>query len=499
MKTPVMILLLAALALPVFAGTAPAPYVDSVVSLNVTFQTYNEDRPWNKRTPQTRNAYAAVIEGPFLLTTAQMIADATLIEVEKHGLPLRTEARVILADPEADLALLQVDAPDFFKDLRPVRFAKKLPKEGAVTTARWKDGQLETWVSRTTRLQVRESFFGSLNHLFLMVLTDLPNGGWSEPVFFQGEFLGLTANQTKQETNVIPCEFIEAFLRSTRDPGGYRPFAAFGIHWQVNEDPALAAFLGLEGPLRGIVVREIPWGSSGCGVLQPRDILLSLDGKPIDPSGNYVHPDYGRIDFTDILTRGFRAGDHVPVEVLRQGQILRLIMPLSSFPAEVHLIPWRRYADPPPFLIAGGLIFRELDGPYLRTWGDEWQKKAPATLVTMNHLLEQAQEPERRRIVLLQGVIPDDFTLGYQNLEDLAVDKVNGQKVDSLQGVEAALRQPVSGFHIIEFLPFQQLRQVVLDASGLEEATTRIMADYQIPLRKRLRDKPLPDPGPACK
>lgn len=52
-----------------FAGTAPAPYVDSVVSLNVTFQTYNEDRPWNKRTPQTRNAYAAVIEGPFLLTT----------------------------------------------------------------------------------------------------------------------------------------------------------------------------------------------------------------------------------------------------------------------------------------------------------------------------------------------------------------------------------------------------------------------------------------------
>ena len=59
------------------SGADPSDLESQVVSLYVTHQRYDDDRPWAKSNPMGRAAFATVVEGPALLTLAQMVSDST--------------------------------------------------------------------------------------------------------------------------------------------------------------------------------------------------------------------------------------------------------------------------------------------------------------------------------------------------------------------------------------------------------------------------------------
>ncbi len=507
-----LVLLAAALApaalAPAAVAAAPAegaspvagnPLESSVVSLSITYQGYIEDRPWAKENPAARESNAVVVEGPLLLTTARYLLDATFIQATKRGRADRFPARIVHMDPEIDLAVVAVDDPAFFADLVPARLADVVPTSGTVLSARWRNRQFEVSNSRVSRVEVTESTFGMLAHLKLWVRSDLAGGGWSEPIFdAAGRLLALTCGQDEQQASAVPVEILRAYLDDARSGRPYRGFAGFGVAWQINRDAALARHLGLAGPVRGIVVRAVPWGSTGCGVLRPQDLLLAVDGHAVDAEGYYEHPRYGRLRFTNLLVDGRRVGDVVPVRVLRGGKELDLDMPLRAYPTTARLVPWRRPGTPPAYLVAGGFAFRELDAAYLRTWGKDWRKNAPLPLMARFDIEDDEQRPDRRRFVVLMFVLPDEYNIGYDDLEDLLVGAINGRPVDSIEDVEEAFRHPVGGFHTVTFLPNGERDEAVLDAATFEEATARILETYRIPERRRLSPAPPPEVSPAC-
>jgi hypothetical protein len=258
----------------------------------------------------------------------------------------------------------------------------------------------------------------------------------------------------------------------------------------------MARFLGQMGERSGILVRQVPWGSTGHGVLEPRDLLLSLDGHALDASGFYRHPRLGRLEFPQILADGHRVGDVVPARVLRNGKTVDVRLALRDYPASMDLVPVRRGAAPPPYLVAGGFVFRELDADYLRSWGRDWTKSAPIQLLSRYLLSRSAQEPGRRRIVFVHQVLPSAFNIGYQEVSSLPVERINGRPVDSIAAVAEALRHPDGEFHVIEPTASAGAEQIVLDAAGLEDATRAILEEYGIPAAVRLAEAP-PPAGPA--
>jgi len=74
----------------------------------------------------------------------------------------------------------------------------------------------------------------------------------------------------------------------------------------------------------------------------------------------------------------------------------------------------------------------------------------------------------------------------------------NGVPVDTIDKLDQALSRPVDGLHTFVLAPNPFVREIVLEASGLEAATSQILEEYGIPAAKRLPASPPPDGGPTC-
>jgi hypothetical protein len=497
-KTPLRLLAIALAAVSSTVATARSSYESQIVVLSVTTQAFDQWRPWEKRIPETRTVQAVVLDGSLLMTTADNLEGATVILAEKHGGPLREAARIVHLDPDVNLAILTVDKPGYFEDLQPVVLASSVPRQGSVSIVRWKSGQIEISSSRVTRIEVESTYMGALKHAFLSVETSLPDGGWAEPVFADDRLVGITYVQDGQTASVTPVDMLRAYFESVRAPQGYREFANLDVYWQPNRDPVLARALGLEGEPRGILITKVPWGSSACGALFPRDILLSLDGHAVDAAGSYEHPRYGRLRFTQIVVEGHHAGDVISGEVLRNGSKVAVRLALRAARAAADLMPIHTAGEAPPYAIEGGLVFRELNGMFLRSWGKDWDKKAPAFLRTRYDLFRTGQTPSRRRVVLLAYVFPSAYTVGYGELENLPVARINGRDVDSIDDVAEAFEHPEGEFHRIVFEPNPVRSEMVVEAGTLAATTRAILEAYRIPAALRLRENPPPDLGSLC-
>lgn len=472
-------------------------YERSVVSLNVTYQTWDEDRPWVKSAPRKRTASAVMVGEQRLLTTAQMLDHAVFLTVEAFGRSWDVQPRIERIDRTVNLALLTFEDGADLSAFAPVRVAERTPTSGTLRSARWRRQEIEDAASRIIRLEVERVWGSRTHHAFLRMRTDMAGGGWAEPVFDGDRLVALTVSQSQDESRAIPAEILRAFLERDAKTDGAAGFTTLGANWQINRDVGVSRFLGQRGEPRGILVRQLPWGSSACGVLKPRDILLALDGESIDADGYYSHPWLGNLHFDQIFAEHLRPGQRVTARVLRDGRELDLTLTARAYPSALDLVPSFRDGAP-PYVVAGGLVIRELDVPYLRTWGNEWTKDAPDSLLSRFYFGQEAQTPGRRRVVLITSVLPTAYNLGYQDLRDAVIERINGRDIGKIEDALEAFGHPEDGFHIIELAPEALRGRIVLDAETFESATAEIIQAYDVPAALRPREEALPDGGGEC-
>jgi len=213
-------------------------------------------------------------------------------------------------------------------------------------------------------------------------------------------------------------------------------------------------------------------------VLKPQDMILQIDGFDIDIQGDYQDPEYGHLMLENLSTRNKWAGDDVKMKIWREGKPLDITYRLPKYEYSTALVPMATYDHEPEYLMIGGLVFEPLTDSYLQSWGNDWKRRAPFRLT---YYRTESPEKDRPSLVLLSQVLPDPYNIGYQEQRCLVVDKVNGQRVNRLPELRAALDKPVNGFHVIEFVQSDSLRKMVLVAGDAErEATSRVLKRYGI-------------------
>jgi hypothetical protein len=167
------------------------------------------------------------------------------------------------------------------------------------------------------------------------------------------------------------------------------------------------------------------------------------------------------------------------VKVLRDGERLDLRLPLRVMRTDEDRVPAYVFGRGPDYVVVGGLVFEELTRPYLAAWGD-WARRAPPRLLVAMDREPEDGRAEPKKIVVLSSVLPDAANLGYQELRDLIVQRVNGREIASLADLRQAFASPQGGFDVVEFLAGQGTARAVLDVGEARDAAARIRQAYGI-------------------
>lgn len=453
-----------------------SPFEASVVTLEVTSKAYDYFQPWNKPTRAVRK-HALVSSGRELITTAQNLSDLTLVRAQRGGRGRWFNAQVQWVDYHANVAVVTVDGDAFWEDLAPAPLADLVPRQNDYDILRWSGGNLEIRRADFSKFTVSEGSMSFSPRIQLELNTELNGLGWAEPVVAAGQVVGLTVSKGGSVCSVMPMPFIRRILAARRD-GHYAGLGFFDFVWQQGENPATLEFLKLDSEPRGAVVIEIPKRVPEDYALRRFDLILEVDGFPVDMQGDYEDPDYGHLMIEALATRRHFAGQRIPMKVLRDGvaRDIEYVVPKADY--AVDLVPMHTFDQEPEYLVAGGLVFQPLNQPYLRGWGDDWRRRAPFRLV---HFVGEQPTPERPSLVVLSQVLPDPVNVGYQEFRQLVVDAVNDRPVHSLADLQAALAEPKEGYHRIEFFQGDSLRRLMLDARETDGATGRVLERYGIP------------------
>ena len=110
--------------------TSPAPAnkdvktkLLSLVRVNVTGQSYDYFRPWQKKPPVSKRALGAVLSKGRVLVTADLVLNQNYVELERAESGEKNAANVAVIDYEANLALLEPTDKNFLEGISPLEIA----------------------------------------------------------------------------------------------------------------------------------------------------------------------------------------------------------------------------------------------------------------------------------------------------------------------------------------------------------------------------------------
>ena len=474
---------------PALPAATTKPKVGSLVRVNVTGQSYDYFRPWQKRAPFSKRALGAVLPQGRVLVTADLVANQNYVELERAESGEKIAANVQVIDYEANLALLEPVDKKFLDGITPLEVG--LDTVVGDRLAAW---QLE----QTGALVVTEGLVTSVQMMHypieigqflayrMSISMQYRDNSYTVPLVKNNKLAGLLLryDSRSQVLDVIPGPIIMHFLKEAGSEQ-YRGFPSIGFSFFPTRDPQLRSFAGQTGKPAGVYVTSVdPNTSTVKAGLQVGDIVTAIGNNEIDQNGNYVDPLYGKIEFTNLLTAHAYPGDSVTVHVQRNGKPMQLNLTLEHRSTKDYVVPPYNLDQPPSYYVLGGMIFQELSRQYLKEWGANWVKDAPQRFVYLDRFQSELFPEGNHKIVIVSQVLPTNATVGYEELMYLTVTKVNGKEIKSLADLAAAVKQPIDGFIKIE--TEEDPKQIELDAAEVEAEAPKLQQNYGISSLQRL-------------
>ena len=258
----------------------------------------------------------------YVLTNNHVVADADEIVVRLSDRS-ELEAKLIGADPRTDVALLKVDG----KDLPTV----KLGKSEALKVGEWVvaigspfgfDHSVTAGiVSAKGRSLPDENYVP-----FIQTDVAINPGNSGGPLFnLDGEVVGINSQIFTRSGGfmglsfAIPIDVAMNVAEQLKAEGKVSRGWLGVVIQEVNKD--LAETFGLDKPAGALVAQVLENGPAAKGGLQVGDVILALDGQPIQVSADLPH-----------LVGTLKPGTEVVLDVVRNGERNRLELAVGALP-----------------------------------------------------------------------------------------------------------------------------------------------------------------------
>lgn len=481
-----------AAALPA-AQTAESDVGGSVVKVYIQSYPYNPETPWLLSNAVSGTGSGCIISGNRILTNAHVVADAKFIQVKRAGGKEKVQAEVEVVAHQCDLAILRVKQADFFQGAVPLEIGPLVALRDRVTVYGFPRGgeEMSTTEGIVSRVELRSYAHSFVRLLCGQIDAAINPGSSGGPVIANGRIVGVAfqAEMGQGLSYMVPSPIIRHFLKDIED-GKHDGIPGLEVETQLLENPALQARYGLGPGQSGVLISALHPGSDLEGIAQPGDVILSIDGHSVANDGTVEFRKNERTQFS-YYVQGHFVGDFVDIEVLRAGNVLKLRPKLTVAKDSTSLVPPTEYDRQPSFYIIGGLVFQRLTGNYVRRWD---RGEAPPNLV--NYYYYGIPTKERRNIVVLTSILPDEVNVGYENLADFAIVDVNGRRVSTLQDLVDAVETNTQPYHV--FLN-ESGDRIVLDRAKAQQRNAEILQRYMVTSDRSPDLKGAKPAGPAKK
>lgn len=451
----------------------------SLVYLQVTNSGYDQYQPW-KQTQVSKGGGFGCAVGPYeILTTAENVADATLVQIRCYAQNEWLPATVKVIDYEMNLALLSLDEDAIKTPLSPIEFVDSYPKGDELTTY-WLSSGSKITKARSTLDRAEMRYSGtSFARMLVYRATNISRSfGDGEVCFGRDQAIGLACWGNDTDATLIPADAINNFL-SHSEESVYKGFGQVGFHVFPLLDPTMRRFLKMPPEMDyGAYISTVYSLGTGSDELKTGDVLLSIDGKTLNPYGRYMDERYDRISFQNLILHK-TDGERLSFELWRDGRVQTVEVTAKNFKAEQMLVPYYMYGKQPEYVVLGGFVFQTLTRDYLKLWGDGWSGKVPPHLYHYYNDLSFKPMDDREEIVLLNYVLPTDSNLGYQQLSRLIVSTVDGKKVKSIKDILDASTSSDNDFVVVEFE--MDSPKLVIKKADLAMENMKVAQMYGIP------------------
>jgi len=463
--------------------TIASDIAQAVVRIMATSQHPDYRQPWTGGKVGRSTGSGFVVAGNRIITNAHVVSNARFLALTREGDPQVYTARVKHVAHDCDLAMLEVDDQSFFENTGELSLGGIPAIESVVSVYGYPIGgdRLSVTQGIVSRIDFQPySHSGIDSHLTIQIDAAINPGNSGGPVLQDGlvvgvAFQGYSGDIAQNTGYMIPTPVVQRFLTDVED-GTYDRYVDIALSYHPLHNLAMREALGLPNDHRGVYVGQVFEGGSSDGLIMDGDVLLEVDGLPIASDGT-VPLDGRATAMSEVVERKFR-GDEVTFKVLREGQLLDVVVPLNR--------PWpfslqaNAYDEQPRFHVYGGLVFQPVDANFMRS-------HAPGNMrlkYFYDHFISHDIHRDHPEIVVLSNILNDPVNAYAGGFRHEIVDRVNGVKINKLDDLVAAL-QKEGDFTVIEMVG--PSRPLILDREAIKGARERIAQRYGVRQQTNLK------------
>ena len=450
----------------------------SVVKIYTVTSRYNYDNPWQMGGQSNGTGSGCIIDDNRILTNAHVVSNNTFIQVKKAGQATKYTAHVDSISHESDLAILKVDDPSFFNDSQPIKIGELPEVRDKVAVYGFPTGGDEMSITEgvVSRIEQRNYAHSSANLLTCQIDAAINPGNSGGPVIKKDMIVGVAFQSAMRGENLgymVPPPVIKHFLKDVAD-GRYNGFPELGILFQKMENPDLREKFRMKKDQNGVLIIDMLYDSPAKNILKVDDVIMAIEDTNIENDGSIEFREGERTSLNYIVQKKF-INDWISVKILRNGEIqnikIKLTVPMNS----TRLVPFEQYDTPPAYYITGGLIFAPLTKNYILEWGSQWFLTAPAKL--LNYYQNGVRTEDRKELVLMTKVLADEINLGYHDIDNVIIEKVNGKKIVSMKDLVETIEKNTGTYLVLED---DTGKKIILKKEKVDKFSARILQTYRI-------------------
>ncbi|HXS36615.1 MAG TPA: trypsin-like peptidase domain-containing protein [Flavipsychrobacter sp.] len=452
----------------------------AVVKIFVTKQEYDFAQPWQRLSAVKLSGSGCVIDSSHILTCAHVVEFGEYIQVRKAKDSRKYTATVTYIAPEYDLAILEVDDKRFFNNVTPLQLSN-LPHIGdKVITYGFPTGGEDLSVTSgiVSRIENTDYSYSAYNNLAIQIDAAINPGNSGGPVLKDNMLIGLAFQGRSEDQGigyVVPAPVIKTFLKDISD-GRYDGPVPVLVKWQDMDNTALRKCYALNDTVSGVLINNVHPCSALYGVLEEGDVLLTIDGIQIENDGTIMLDSNLKTSF-ETLVQQKNMYDTVQLTVLRDGTIIKIQKQLLYGNSPVLLVS--KIDLNPKYFIEGGFVFTTASYYHFKN-DDYWAYHYP--LLSYYYYGEVLNNDSVQQIVLLSSVLPDISNVGYHDVNNRIVEKVNGRRIRNFQDLVDAFDEKADNYVIED----QNAGKYIISSDNLAATNQRILQKFGIPSRMRL-------------